>query len=204
MSYAGPNIIGTTQLPASISSVVFPSRLSTTGFPAQTSALGENALSQSLTNGQSLLGTLNAPKYLRFIGDVPSNTSSSDPLPGGFPWGSLSASGTNPYTSAPSTGVIRSYNFVLSRGTIAPDGVQRSVLMVNGAFPGPTIEANWGDTIQVTVTNSITGPEEGTALHWHGLLQKGTPYEDGVPGITQCPIAPGQTYTYSFNADIYG
>lgn len=82
--------------------------------------------------------------------------------------------------------------------------MERSSLLVNGGFPGPTIEANWGDTIQVTVTNSITGPEEGTALHWHGLRQVGTPYEDGVPGIAQCPIAPGQTFTYSFNADLYG
>ncbi|RMZ81281.1 hypothetical protein DV737_g2539, partial [Chaetothyriales sp. CBS 132003] len=81
---------------------------------------------------------------------------------------------------------------------------EEASLLVNGAFPGPTIEANWGDTIQVTVTNNITEPEEGAALHWHGLLQKGTPYEDGVPGITQCPIAPGETFTYSFLADLYG
>ncbi|KAG7287764.1 hypothetical protein NEMBOFW57_007279 [Staphylotrichum longicolle] len=56
----------------------------------------------------------------------------------------------------------------------------------------------------VKVTNNITGPEDGTALHWHGLLQKGTPWQDGVPGITQCPIAPGKTFTYSFIADTYG
>ena len=30
----------------------------------------------------------------------------------------------------------------------------------------PLIEANWGDYIQVTVHNKITGPEEGTTLHW--------------------------------------
>ena len=87
---------------------------------------------------------------------------------------------------------------------MAPDGVEREVLVVNDAFPGPTIEANWGDTIEVTVTNAITGPEEGTSLHWHGLLQVGTEYEDGVPGISQCPIAPGETFTYRFNADLYG
>jgi hypothetical protein len=33
-----------------------------------------------------------------------------------------------------------------------------------------------GDTIQVTVHNQITGPEEGTALHWHGILQKTSQY----------------------------
>lgn len=87
---------------------------------------------------------------------------------------------------------------------MAPDGVQRNMLVVNGQFPGPTIEANWGDNISVTVVNNITGPAEGTALHWHGLLQRHTEFEDGVPGVSQCPIAPGQTFTYNFVADIYG
>jgi FtsP/CotA-like multicopper oxidase with cupredoxin domain len=78
------------------------------------------------------------------------------------------------------------------------------VLLINGQFPGPPIEANWGDTIQVTVHNQITGPEEGTSLHWHGLLQKETPYMDGVPSVQQCPIAPGSSFTYQFKADLYG
>lgn len=78
------------------------------------------------------------------------------------------------------------------------------MLLINGGFPGPVIEANWGDTIQVTVHNNITGPEEGTTLHWHGFLQQGTPWEDGVPAISQCPIAPGSTFTYQFQASLYG
>lgn len=77
-------------------------------------------------------------------------------------------------------------------------------MLVNGVFPGPLIEANWGDTIQVTVHNRITGPEEGTALHWHGLLQKTSQWFDGVPGVQQCPIPPGGTFTYTFVADLYG
>ena len=77
-------------------------------------------------------------------------------------------------------------------------------MLINGQFPGPTIEANWGDTIQVTVENRIIGPEEGTSLHWHGLLQKETPWYDGVPAVQQCPIAPGKSLTYSFKADTYG
>ena len=102
------------------------------------------------------------------------------------------------------TGVIRPYTFVIERGFKAPDGVNKSVIMINGQIPGPTIEANWGDTVQVTVTNNITGPEEGTSLHWHGLLQKETPWFDGVPSVQQCPIAPGSTFTYSFKAGLYG
>ena len=62
------------------------------------------------------------------------------------------------------TGVTRYYDFVISNGTIAPDGVQLPALIVNGAYPGPPITANWGDWIEVRVTNNIEG--EGTALHW--------------------------------------
>lgn len=38
---------------------------------------------------------------------------------------------------------------------MAPDGVPRPVLAVNGQYPGPTIEADWGDTITVHVTNNM-------------------------------------------------
>ena len=100
------------------------------------------------------------------------------------------------------TGIVRSYDFVIERGYKSPDGVNKSVILINGQFPGPMIEANWGDTIQVTVHNNIDN--EGTSLHWHGILQKGTPWFDGVPSVQQCPIAPGKSFTYTFNAEIYG
>ena len=153
-------------------------------------------LSQAITNGGSPLGTLQAPTFPQFL--------TNNPLPSGFPWGTDTAKNTNPYTQSPVTGVIRSYDLTISRGVIAPDGFQKSALLVNGEFPAPTIEANWGDTFQITVHNNITGPPEGTALHWHGILQKTSPWFDGVPSVQQCPIAPGKTFTYSFIADLYG
>lgn len=85
--------------------------------------------------------------------------------------------------------------------TLAPDGVSMPMILVNGQFPGPTIEANWGDWIEVVVNNALT---EGTSIHWHGFLQTGTPYMDGTPGVTQCPIAPGTSFTYRFRAELYG
>lgn len=87
---------------------------------------------------------------------------------------------------------------------MAPDGVETSMILVNGQFPGPLIEANWGDWIEVTVHNDIYGPEEATILHWHGLNQPGTPWYDGVPGVSQCPIVPGSSFTYRFRADEFG
>jgi FtsP/CotA-like multicopper oxidase with cupredoxin domain len=80
--------------------------------------------------------------------------------------------------------------------------VVKNGITINGQFPGPLIEANWGDWIEVKVTNQLT--DEGTSIHWHGILQKGTPWYDGVPSVSQCPIAPGQSFTYRFRADLYG
>lgn len=140
--------------------------------------------------------------------DLPTNylltSSPVTPLPQGFPWGGKTANNTNPYENPPNTGVIRTYDFTIKRQKKAPDGYLKSVMTINGQFPAPLIEANWGDTIQVTVHNQITNPPEGTALHWHGILQKTSQWMDGVPGITQCPIPPGGSFTYTFIADLYG
>ncbi|KAL8803182.1 MAG: hypothetical protein Q9200_006323 [Gallowayella weberi] len=68
----------------------------------------------------------------------------------------------------------------------------------------PTLEANWGDTFSINVRNQITGPEEGTSLHWHGILQRATPWYDGTPAVQQCPIAPGKSLRYTFKADLFG
>ncbi|KAJ7627116.1 multi-copper oxidase [Roridomyces roridus] len=72
----------------------------------------------------------------------------------------------------------------------------RTRKVVNGRSPGPLIEANVHDRILVYLTNNLT--KDGTAIHWHGLPQPLTPFYDGTPGITQCPIPPGQTLLYNF------
>ncbi|WVN86158.1 uncharacterized protein L203_101319 [Cryptococcus depauperatus CBS 7841] len=91
------------------------------------------------------------------------------------------------------TPTIREYNWTISRGQGSPDGYSREVITVNGQFPGPLIEANAMDTIIVHVNNQL---DYGQAIHWHGLFQKNTNYMDGVPGVTQCPIPPGGSFTY--------
>ena len=153
-------------------------------------------LSQNSTNGNSALGTFNAPHLQSFL--------TNNPLPDGYPWGPDTVNNTNPYSSSPTTGVVRTYNFTISRGTLTPDGYQRSMILINGGYPGPLIECNWGDTIQVTVNNNISNPAEGTGIHWHGFLQHRSQWADGVPGISQCPIPPGKSFTYSFKAELYG
>ncbi|MGQ7322897.1 multicopper oxidase domain-containing protein, partial [Streptococcus suis] len=59
----------------------------------------------------------------------------------------------------------------------------------NGGTPGPTIEAVEGDRVRIFVTNRLG---EHTSVHWHGLiLPSGM---DGVGGMTQPHIQPGETY----------
>ncbi|KAJ5715508.1 extracellular dihydrogeodin oxidase/laccase [Penicillium malachiteum] len=105
---------------------------------------------------------------------------------------------TNYYEKVPDTGVVREYWFNVENTTAAPDGVEMPVQLINGSFPGPTIIADWGDTVVIHVTNSLQN--NGTGLHFHGIRQNFTNQMDGVPSITQCPIAPGESYTYRWRA----
>lgn len=92
---------------------------------------------------------------------------------------------------------IRSYVFNITRGLAAPDGYNKSMILVNGQTPGPLIEANVGDTIRVIVNNLMLN--ESTTIHWHGIDQRDTVWMDGVFGITQCGIPPEETFTYQFD-----
>jgi FtsP/CotA-like multicopper oxidase with cupredoxin domain len=94
------------------------------------------------------------------------------------------------------------YNLDITNTTIAPDGIERVALTVNGQLPGPAIEANWGDTVIITVNNKLQ--DNGTSIHFHGIRQLNNSEYDGVPAITQCPIAPGDSFTYRWTATNYG
>ncbi|XP_055958779.1 uncharacterized protein LOC126830585 [Patella vulgata] len=72
------------------------------------------------------------------------------------------------------------------------------VIVANGTLPGPSIEVYEGQTVIVHVKNNL--PSEATSIHWHGLHQRDTPWMDGVAFVTQCPIEPGQSFTYQFTA----
>jgi FtsP/CotA-like multicopper oxidase with cupredoxin domain len=89
----------------------------------------------------------------------------------------------------------REYKWTVQDHMHNPDGIYRPMILVNNQYPGPLIEANEGDTIVVHVQNEATN---ATAIHWHGIYQTGTPHMDGTVGVTQCPIAPGRSFTYEF------
>nr|WCO04041.1 laccase [Paramyrothecium roridum] len=111
---------------------------------------------------------------------------------------------TDYWTEAVDTGVTREYWFELTDVTVSPDGVSRSAMAINGSIPGPTIIADWGDTVKVHLTNSLSTSINGSSLHFHGIRQNYTNQMDGVSAITQCPLAVGDSMTYEWKATQYG
>jgi len=65
----------------------------------------------------------------------------------------------------------------------------------NGQVPGPEIRAKENETVRVVLRNNLP---EGTTIHWHGLPVPNK--MDGVPGITQKLIEPGESFVYEFKA----
>ena len=77
------------------------------------------------------------------------------------------------------------YDLKITNTTCNPDGNgARVCMLVNGVFPGPTITANWGDTLRITVRNMLQ--HNGTSIHWHGIRQVNSNINDGANGITEC------------------
>lgn len=86
----------------------------------------------------------------------------------------------------------------VSRVITADGESSRVVIAINGVFPGPRIEVWEGQTLNVTIVNTLH--TDSVTVHFHGLHQRGTPWMDGVAFVTQCPILPGQTFVHRFKA----
>ena len=82
---------------------------------------------------------------------------------------------------------------------ITTDGTSRGVIAVNNTIPGPALVVYEGQELLIHVRNRLLS--EAITIHWHGLHQKNTPFMDGVAFITQCPIGPGQIFTYKFKVN---
>jgi FtsP/CotA-like multicopper oxidase with cupredoxin domain len=91
---------------------------------------------------------------------------------------------------------VTEYTLKLAPGLarIAPSPhPETAVWAFNGSVPGPEIRVRQGETLRVTVENGLA---EETTIHWHGLR---IPHAmDGVPHLTQKPIAPGGRFVYEF------
>lgn len=75
------------------------------------------------------------------------------------------------------------------------DDVTVRVWGYNGQMPGPEIRVREGDLVRIELINELPVP---TTIHWHGLFVPNA--MDGVAGLNQAPVAPGESFTYEFVA----
>jgi FtsP/CotA-like multicopper oxidase with cupredoxin domain len=97
-------------------------------------------------------------------------------------------------TEARATGGVREYDLVAAPTTLPlVDGRSLAVWAYNGSVPGPILRVKLGERLRVRFTNQL--PED-TTVHWHGVRVPNA--MDGVPGLTQPPVHPGETFVYDF------
>ncbi|KAI4461027.1 multi-copper oxidase [Holotrichia oblita] len=78
------------------------------------------------------------------------------------------------------------------------EGKPRGFLAINQQLPGPPIQVCRNDVIIVEITNKL--PSQSIAIHFRGQKQEDSPYMDGTPMVTQCPINSYTTFQYKFRA----
>ena len=77
---------------------------------------------------------------------------------------------------------------------VLPEGQSKTALWgFNGSSPGPELRVGQGDTLALRFENRTAQP---SSVHWHGIRIKNA--MDGVPGLTQPLVQPGETFDYSF------
>ncbi|KAL5740575.1 hypothetical protein ACOSQ2_029755 [Xanthoceras sorbifolium] len=91
--------------------------------------------------------------------------------------------------------VTRHYKFDIKMHNVTRLCHTKSIVTVNGRFPGPRIIAREGDRLIIKVVNHVSN---NISIHWHGIRQLQSGWADGPAYITQCPIQTGQSYVYNF------
>ncbi|XP_043702182.1 laccase-4-like isoform X2 [Telopea speciosissima] len=92
-------------------------------------------------------------------------------------------------------GRVRHYKFNVVMKNTTRLCSTKPIVTVNGRFPGPNLYAREDDNVLIKVVNHV---KYNITIHWHGVRQLRTGWADGPAYITQCPIQPGQSYTYNF------
>ena len=95
-----------------------------------------------------------------------------------------------------------SYNNGFTEAATVDGKTYRSFIAVNGRSPGPTLIVTENQRVIVNVKNNVRG--QVITIHWHGQLLQDTPWMDGVPFISQCPLTSGGVFRYIFKAQPSG
>ncbi|KAK1563361.1 hypothetical protein Q3G72_026563 [Acer saccharum] len=96
---------------------------------------------------------------------------------------------------AKNAGITRNYKFNIKMQNVTRLCQTKSIVTVNGQFPGPRIIAREGDHLLIKVVNHV---KYNMTIHWHGIRQLRSGWADGPAYITQCPIQTGHSYVYNF------
>jgi FtsP/CotA-like multicopper oxidase with cupredoxin domain len=108
----------------------------------------------------------------------------------------MAAANLLPSTALASDRSVRDFRLVPKSGELSLIGAQHPATAVwayNGTVPGPEVRVRQGDRLRLTVENALT---EDTTVHCHGIRLPNA--MDGVPHLTQHPIAPGKSFVYDF------
>ncbi len=96
----------------------------------------------------------------------------------------------------PTDGDSRDYDYVLraekGRAQLVDGGIS-DILGFNGQFPAPTIRVRQGERLRLRFENHL---DEASTIHWHGIRLDNA--MDGVPVLSQAPVAPGESFLYDF------
>jgi FtsP/CotA-like multicopper oxidase with cupredoxin domain len=93
------------------------------------------------------------------------------------------------------------FTLTAQRGAVQlASGRTIEALTFNGRSPGPELRVRQGDLVEATLVN--TDIESGVTIHWHGVDVPNA--EDGVAGVTQNAVLPGERYVYRFRAEQVG
>lgn len=79
------------------------------------------------------------------------------------------------------------------------DQTMRNAWTFNGTVPGPQLRVKQGETVKINLKNELPEP---VTIHWHGLPVPNN--MDGIPGVTQNAVKPGESFTYQFKVDVPG
>lgn len=82
---------------------------------------------------------------------------------------------------------------------VTGNGEKLTVWSYNNTVPGPQIRVKKGETVRITLTNRLEVP---TSIHWHGVPVPNN--MDGIPGVTQNAVQPGESFEYTFKTEIPG
>ncbi|PSK67836.1 Multicopper oxidase MmcO [Micromonospora sp. MH33] len=94
----------------------------------------------------------------------------------------------------------RRVTLTAATATVRASGRDVAAWAFNGQVPGPELTATVGDVLEVRLRNRDIA--RGVTLHWHGYDVPNS--QDGVPGVTQAAVLPGQEFVYRFRADQAG